>query len=1058
MKKTYLKTIVREIKNNFGRFIAIFAIVALGVGFLSGLLATTPDMHASVDRYYDDNKMADIYVKATMGLTGADIETVSSMDEVEQVMPAYVTDALMTTNKDEVLATRIYGLPLDKLKNHDDGFVNQLELIAGRMPQAKNECLVERSGSYLAELMLGTTLSISEENENYENISDTYHTTEYTVVGVVSNPFYFSMEREATSIGNGRIGAIIYVDKSSYALDVYTDLYISLSGASDLTAFTEEYETVAEEVVAKLEAVGESQSEVRFVEIVSEATVELNKAKAEYADAKATAEAELADALKEIEEGKADIAKADAELSDARKKLSSGEAQLSKERSDYEIQISSNEAALKNGEAQIETGETALASAKVKLDAVKADVEQAKELLASGITLPDDVLAQIQQYDAGLAEYNTGMTQLTEKKAEIANSRAMLEAGKKEAGTKFAAAALKLQKAQIEIADGEAELKKGKQDLVDGEAEYNNAKKDAEEELNKAGLELTDAQEQIADIETPEWYVLDRNSNVSYVSFSINAEKVAAVSTIFPIFFFMIAALVALTTMTRMVEEERTQIGTLKALGYAKSVIMYKYIVYCGLASILGSIVGLLTGFQLLPSVIWNAYAVMYHLPAIITQISWSFALIASSLAILSTMIATISACSQELKEKPATLMLPRSPKAGKRIFLERVHFIWSHMKFTHKATARNLIRYKKHFFMAIIGIAGCTALIVAGLGLRDSLGDIANTQFSELIKYDFIIELNEDDHFDTLLEDFLNDTKQVDSYTEVFRETGSVQLNGESITATIHVPKEPTEFIKFVNLRDRKSGNKIVFDDSSVVVTEKLAETLDIQTGDAFTLENADGETAEFVLSGISENYAGSYIYINQVDYTNAFGNTLPYNTLLVKTLITDASQQDAVLTRIFTSDTVSSAEFVSQTKRSFDNLLYSVSFIVFIIILAAGGLAIIVLYNLTNININERKKELATLKVLGFHHEEVAGYIFRETTILSIIGTLVGLLLGVPLHAFIIRTAESPYQMFGRNISVLSFILSAVFTLLFSAVVDLVMYGKLKKIAMVDSMKAID
>ncbi|OAB36032.1 ABC transporter permease [Paenibacillus glacialis] len=819
MKKTYIKTITREIKQSFGRFVAIFAIVALGVGFLAGLLATTPDMQASVDKYYDDSQMADINIKATMGLTDTDVEAILAMDEVEEVMPAYVTDSLMETNHNEVLATRIYGLPLEKLNDNENGFVNRLKLIDGRMPQAKNEALVERKGNFLSEIKLGSTMSVSEENDNYGNVGDTYNTTEYTVVGIVSNPLYLSMEPESSKIGNGRIGAMMYVDESNYKLGAYTDLYITASGVSDLNTFKEEYDTEIDGIVTKLETLGLSQSK-----------------------------------------------------------------------------------------------------------------------------------------------------------------------------------------------------------------------------------------------ETQKWYVLNRNSNVSYVSFATNAEKVAAIATVFPIFFFLVAALVSLTTMTRMVEEERTQIGTLKALGYGKGTIMFKYMVYCGLATVLGSIAGLLVGFQVLPSVLWNAYASGYHLPTFIANFSWGLAFIASILAIVCTMVATIWACYHVLKEKPSRLMLPRSPKAGKRIFLERIPFIWSRMKFTHKATARNLIRYKKHFFMTVTGIAGCTALIVTGFGLRDSVGSIANTQFNEIIQYDLLIELNGNDHLDTVMSSFLNDTKKIDDYTEISNQTGHAKRDGESFISTIYVPKEPDTFKEFVNLRDRQSGKSIVTDKSSVIVTEMLADALDIQEGDTFSLENADGETGKFVLSGIAENYVGSYIYINQADYTSAFSKEPSYNAVMVNTFITDDSKQDEALTKLLTSDMVSSAVFVSQTKKSYDNLLSSINYVVFALIMAAGGLAIVVIYNLTNINISERRKELATLKVLGFHNKEVGWYIFREISILSIIGTIVGLVLGGALHGFVVRTAERTDLMFGRSISVTSLIASAVITMVFSFIVQLILYRKLKKIEMVDSMKASD
>lgn len=826
MNRTYFKIISSEIKKSFGRFIAIFAIVALGIGFLAGLLMATPDMHASVDALYDKNDMADIFIKSTTGLTGADIKAVSAMKEVKQIMPAYVTDTLMSTTGNDVLATRVYGLPLKNLENTSDTvttdsnpFVNRLVIVEGRMPQESNECLVEQSGGYLPDIAIGTTLTLSDENDDYENIGDIYNTKSYEVVGIVSNPFYFSMERESVSIGSGRLGAIIYVDESSYSLEVYTDLYITVTGASDMTAFTNKYETYIDDVVKKIEDTGKTRSAT----------------------------------------------------------------------------------------------------------------------------------------------------------------------------------------------------------------------------------------------EMPKWYVLDRSSNVSYVSFSENSKKVAAIATVFPIFFLLIASLIALTTMTRMVEEERTQIGTLKALGYSKSIIMYKYIAYCGTASFLGSIIGLAAGFALLPGIIWNAYSFSYHLPAFIAQFNISFALIATALAIISTAGATVFACYNALKEKPASLMLPRAPKAGKRIFLERIKFIWTKLKFSHKATARNIIRNKKHFFLTVIGIAGCTALILTGFGLRDSVGSIANTQFNKIIQYNLAIEKKDASDSDSI-KAFLDDPLIVKSYLEISNESGHAINRDENIETSVYVPKDPSKINEYILLNNRISGNRIVFGDNAVVVTEKLASALKIKTGSTFKIENTDGNTSDFVLTGITENYVGSLIYIHPAEYTRAFGSVKSYGTYLVKSLISSSADQDAFLTSIIASGDISNAEFITQTRKSYDDLLSTMDFVVLVLIFAAGALAVIVLYNLTNININERRKELATLRVLGFHNKEVGAYIFRETSILTIIGAGAGLLLGVLLHFFVITRAESTDLMFGRNLSVMSFILSAVFTFLFSIIVNLIMYKKLKKIEMVDSMKAIE
>lgn len=1026
MGKTYIKTIIREIKQSFGRFLAIFSIVALGVGFLAGLLAATPNMKTSVDHYYETHNMTDIFIKSNLGLTEDDFKEVAKVKEVGHIMPAYVTDELTETNEGELYTTRIFGLPLGELSKKESRFINRLELVKGRMPRADNECLVERSGGYVSEMEIGTSLAIIKEDEDEtDKLEDTYNETKFTVVGVVSNPFYFSKEREPSSVGDGRLGAIIYVNEKSYALDVYTDFYIRVLGSGQLPSFTDEYEDYTEEIVKKVEKVGKVRSKIRYNEVIEEANDKLNDAKDEFDLAKKKAYTELDDAFKELQKGQVEIIDAQADLFAAKDKIVESELSLEKEKTTYESQIKTQEAEFSKGESEL---------------------AQARQSLLNAQSI------------IGMQAYNAGLNDIMAQESELQAGKSLLEAKKAEAQGEFARAQIQIDQAKRDLSQGESELKKAKEDLATGEVNYKKAKEEVEEELDDADFKITEAEEEIEDIKDGKWYVLDRNANVSYASFSANVEKVGAIAKVFPVFFLLVAALVALTTMTRMVEEGRTQIGTLKALGYTNAVIMSKYIIYCGVASLLGSIVGLVAGFQILPNVIWSTYKTMYRLPTLITEFNWPFAIVASIAAIGSTLGATVSAANMALKEKPATLMLPRAPKAGKRIFLERITFIWSRMKFTYKATARNLIRYKKHFYMTVIGISGCTALIVAGFGLRDSISDIANTQFDQILKYDLIIETDDTNKSDKVLEDFLGNPDKVKDHMTLFSKQGKVFLEEESYATTIMVPEEATKLKKFINLRERKGHQPVTFNESSVVVTEKLAETLNLKIGDYFTLENGDDQKAKFVLTGITENYVGSYVYINKGAYNKAFDEELSYDTLLIKSLITNAPEQDRTLVEVLSGDTTLSAEFMSQTKETYDNLLESINFIVIVLILAAGGLAIIVLYNLTNINIEERRKELATLKVLGFHNREVAAYIYRETSILSIIGTGVGLGLGTLLHGFIVKIGESIDLMFGRNISVLSFALSAIITLMFSGIVDLIMYKKLKNIEMVDSMKAID
>ncbi len=658
VNKAYLKSIYREIKGSFGRFAAIFAIVALGVGFLAGLMITTPNMHGSADEFYDHNNMTDIFIKGTLGLNNDDLEAVLEVNEIHQIMPAYVTDVLMETGE-QTMVTRVYGLPLGKLENNSDDFINRLELIEGRLPQQKNECLVASNLNF-EDVELGTVFTISEENDDYEDRGEIYHTDQYTVVGIVSNPFYFSIEPEPSGIGNGRLGSVIYVDESNYALGVYTDFYITLKGAKEMVAFSDEYETYLDEVVEKLEVVGEKRSELRTSEIIGEVREELEKGRKEYSEAKEEVEAELGTAWEKIQDGKKALADGEVELAQGEKELNNGEAALVAERKKVEEELKANEEALLAGEVQLQQGKETLAQSKAQLDAVKDDVEQAKALLASGVPLPKEVVAQIEEYDAGLAAYETGMAEIKAKESEIAAGKVALERGRTEAEREFAKAEADLEKGRLDLIKGKNELEKNREELLKGEKEYFEEKAKAEAELKKAEEEIAEAEDKISEIEGGKWYVLDRNSNISYASFYFNADKIDAIAKVFPIFFLLVAALVALTTMTRMVEEERTQIGTLKALGYTKGRIMSKYIIYCGLASVLGSILGLLIDFQVLPTVIWGAFTTMYKLPNFTTQFNWTFALITSGAATLCTLGATVSVCYQALKEKPTQLMLPR--------------------------------------------------------------------------------------------------------------------------------------------------------------------------------------------------------------------------------------------------------------------------------------------------------------------------------------------------------------------------------------------------------------
>lgn len=1053
MKRNYVKTIIREIKQSFGRFIAIIAIVALGVGFLLGLLSTTPDMQTSVDHYYRQTSMHDFNIKSTMGLTEGDVTAISSLTQADTVMPAYVTDALMETGEEQLLSGRLYGLDLSA--NGTSSFIDHLTLLEGRMPQSADECVIEDANLHMTALSVGDTLTLSAENED---LSDTYQKTRFTIVGIVDSPAYFCNAKEPSTVGSGRLGVIAYTDSSAYCLDTYTDIFLTTK--YDGSAFSDDYDTYIEKTRDALEALSDDRIQIRYDEIISQANEKLDDAKKKLQREKKKAEKELedarkklADGQKELDEGAARLKKAKKELQAGKEQLEKGKKQLKKGRS----QLKDAKSQLKAGKKEYAAAKSQLNASKAQLDAVKDQVEQAKAAQAAGIPLSDEVLQQIAAYDEGMAAYEQGASRLAQEEKKLTSAEKTIAENEKKLSAsqkKIQASESELKAGEKEIAENEKKLEEARKELEQGRRDYQEGKEKADREIAKGEKKIRKAQQEIEDLDEPEWYILDRDSNLSYARYKIDVEKVAAVATVFPIFFFLVAILVTLTTMTRMVEEERIQIGTLKALGYSRRSIISKYLIYCGAATVLGCGIGLAGGFQL-PLVIYKAYASQYALPDLVLKFNVRYAVISCVLEILCTVGATWLACRRNLAEKPAALMVPRAPKAGKRILLERVGILWKHLSFSYKATARNIFRYKKHLFMTIIGIAGCTALMVAGFGMRDSVSRIVHTQYDDIFKYDMKIELTED-ATDSTLTGFLEnkDHVKIAAQTMDLFSGADSDKKKETISTNIYVPQNTDTFTEFISLRN---GNTVPFGEDSAIMTQKTADELQLSVGDTFVLKNDNGRQREFTLTGITENYVGGYVYMEKSLYETAFGPP-DYNTLLVKSGITGLKAEDRAAENLQDSTYVASVDFNSQTRESYEGMLDSLNLLVYVLIAFAGALAMVVLYNLTNININERYRELATLRVLGYHHNEVARYIFREIGILSILGTLVGLAAGFVLHRYIILIAESVDFMMGRDVAPLSYVLAAVITLAFSVLVDGMMLIKLRRIEMVESMKAVD
>lgn len=686
-----------------------------------------------------------------------------------------------------------------------------------------------------------------------------------------------------------------------------------------------------------------------------------------------------------------------------------------------------------------------------------------KQLEDSAVQLRD---AQ-KELEDGWAEYRDGVAEYEAGKKELADGRVQLEDGWATLTDKqiqLDDARRQLEDAKAELADARAELDDARatiaenaQKLRDGEIEYEDAKAEAEQELADARAEIEDGQRELDDIEMPEWYIWDRSNNVSFSSFTGNVDKLTAITTIFPVFFFLVAALVVSTTMTRMVEEERLQIGTMKALGYTRREIMQKYLWYAFAAAVSGTVVGLAIGFKAFPTIIWSAYTMMYYMPELATPWRLTQALFAGGTLTVLTVGVTALACRASLSEVPASLMLPRAPKAGKRILLERITPLWRRFLFTWKVTCRNLLRYKRRFWMTVIGVAGCTSLLVAGFGISDSLNAIITRQFSAVSHYDLMTVVTKEEALESgTVYDYLTEGNPITESLTVSMETTRQSTPEGDVDVYLMVPQDVQRFADFLDLHERVSGKAVPLGEEGVVLTEKLAKTLGVQAGDTITLTNGDEQTGTFTVSGVCEHYISNYVYMSAATYEAGFGTPVSYNAALSK--LTDDNQEvrDAVSKTLLAMDNVASLTFTQDSIVQVLNMLNSIDAVVVLIIVCAASLAFVVLYNLSNINIAERVKEIATIKVLGFYDREVNAYVNRESVALTLIGTLFGVFGGIALHRFIIVTVEVDAVMFGRDIQPLSFVYAIALTLLFSTLVNLVMQRSLRRISMVESMKA--
>ena len=861
------------------------------------------------------------------------------------------------------------------------------------------------------------------------------------------------------------------------------------SAKAQLTELQSQLETVRASYNAALENPDASQEEIDILAAQVSALEEQEAAVSQQIQASeaqiesqrqqlAATRSELESGLAAVEDGLSQLSQKESELNAGLEQITAGQAQIDAgwiQIQEQENTLAASKAEIEAGEQELEKGQKQLKAAKKKLNKAQKEIDSNAETLAAGQAELDANVAKLNdseaQYASGLEQYNSGARQIAENEAkltsgeqEIAENEAKLADGEKEIADnekKLADGEKEITDNEKKLQDAAKDLKKGEKDLADGKKEYEDAKKDAEDEIAENQQKLDDAKKELEDLEMPEWMVTDREALPEYTDYGDNADRLRNIGQVFPVIFFLVAALISLTTMTRMVEEQRTQIGTLKALGYKKSAIAAKYICYAFFATLLGSVLGMLIGEKIIPYIIITAYGIMYHNVANTISIDYQpgFALIASAASVVCTVGATLFASGKELQETPASLMRPPAPKEGKRVLLERLTFIWKHLSFSWKSTIRNLFRYKKRLIMTVFGIAGSMGLMLVGFGIQDSISDIAAIQYRELQHYDGMViedsDATEEEHAE--LFEYMKENEQIAHCNRVQMTKISAPKGSSNISIYLFVPESLSEFAKDVTLKNRITGETYELTDEGAAISEKTASLLGLKVGDMIPLKKGDKEYKVRV-AVITENYMSHYLYMTPRVYEQTFGEKPEYENI-VFTMQEDCKDDlEMAGSRILANPGALSISYTSSLASQVDRMLSTLDAVILVLIVSAGMLAFVVLYNLNNINITERQRELATLKVLGFYDGEVSQYVLRENVILTVLGIMFGAVFGILIHRYVITTVEVDAVMFGRNIKPLSFLYSGILTSIFSIVVNGVMHFKLKTIDMVESLKSVE
>ena len=1059
---------IKEIFVNRKRFISIMLMALLGVGFFAGLVASGPDMRDSLDKFLDDTNTYDINIVSTLGLTNEDVDEIKKIKNTENVHGIYSKDISFKTDDKEFIFKAI----------EYSEKINTPILLDGKLPENNNECVVEQDFLIDSGFKIGDNIEIDEDDELKAN--------SFKIVGSVKSPIYVSMERGTTSLGDGTIDYYLYLNKDVFDMDYYPNIYLNVNSAKIEKITTNKYNELVENVYKDIENIKEERETKRYNNIKEEASEKLQESIDEYEKGKKEGEAELKKAKDKIEDSEKEIknaeneletgkTKAKKEISNAKAEISSSENKLKKSEKEYEEGLEKYSKGVKeynSNKSKLESSLDVLNDNLKKLKDLKEEIEKQIALIEDEIKNGNlenedklvllknqlsDLNSNIKEIESNKNKINNELSSaekelnktkkaLDSAKKEIDNGYKELEKGKKELSSRESSLNNQFAKAEKEIEDGKKEIVDAKETLEKEEKKFNEEIKDAEKEIE-------DAKEDIEGIKEGKWYIFDREDDTGFSSFIDSINSMNNIATLFPIIFYLVAILISSTSMSRMVEEERGDIGTLKALGYSNLRIINKYIAYSLLSTVLGGIIGMFIGFILIPTVVWENYSIIYYLPEFYPKLRFSYGILGTVIAVICITGSTVHSAYKELKDEPSSLMRPKAPKMGKKVILEKIPFIWKRLNFSSKTTVRNVFRYKKRALMTIIGISGCTALILAGFGLRDSIKDIAEYQYGRVFEYDLVVSLNKEDEE---LVNLVKNSDIVESVSLTDSLSGSISAEGIKRDTSIIVVENTEDFKNIANLRDIDSGNIIDLSNEGVLISDKLASLLEIEKGENITLTDSDNNEFEYKVLGIVENYIGHYVYINK-DLYESKENDFNINTLFIK-YKEGNNDNEAFEEMLLDDNSVTSITVVENSLEHVRDLLKSLDLVVMILIVSSALLAFVVLYNLANVNISERVREIATLKVLGFYDKEVDNYINRESIILTCIGIVIGLIAGVFLTGFVISTCETENMRFARNILLHSYIYSILITSVFSIIVNFATHFVLKKINMVESLKSIE